>query len=72
MSVVMSPMISVVQLTEKQKAIVKLIGYNPLFLFPCIEFVLNVGHLGAMEFGVANAAALLMAIIIQKAEGVFA
>lgn len=41
-------------------------------LLPCIEFVLNVGHLGAVEFGVANAIALLMAIIIQKAEGVFA
>ena len=59
----MSPMISVVQLTEKQKAIVKLIGYNPLFLFPCIEFVLNVGHLRTMEFGVADAIALLMAVV---------
>ena len=41
-------------------------------LLPCIEFVLNVGHLGAVEFGVADAIALLMAVVFQKAEGVFA
>ena len=41
-------------------------------LLPCIEFALNIGHLGAMEFGVADAATLLVAVVFQKAEGIFA
>ena len=39
------------------------IDFANIHLFPCIEFVLNIGHLGAMEFGVADAIALLMAVV---------
>ena len=41
-------------------------------LFPAFQFVLNLGELTAMEARFLDALALLLAIVVQQAEGIFA